>query len=189
MLGSLILGPAYVESLMFYLAPQIRDQDSLFQDDRDHPIAVLRPLLQLRALEWAIAYGHIPDEDGAFASELAMLRTKWIVFCEEMGKGIFNNSALVKSPLLRDLAWAQTGRAISGVPFDLLLEQCDEIVIAVAESIGSNVRFYNPAEIAAAGKCIENLREHPRSRRAGLSAGYVVAMEANPSRPIPLRRR
>ncbi len=48
-LGALILGPAYIRSLIAWMCPRLT-ADSVRKNDHDHPIALLRPLIQVTTL-------------------------------------------------------------------------------------------------------------------------------------------
>lgn len=47
--GTFLLGPAYVRSLMIWLRPRLTNETAL-SDDQDHPLPLLRPLIQAEAL-------------------------------------------------------------------------------------------------------------------------------------------
>lgn len=82
--GALILGTAYVESLIAWMAPQL-DSDNLFDTSDDHPSAFIRPLLQIAAIrEQARRLDTSGMKGSTLESDLNQLETEWIEYVQAL---------------------------------------------------------------------------------------------------------
>jgi hypothetical protein len=86
--GALILGPAYIESLIAWLAPQ-GGSEALYANDEDHPTPILRPLLQIAALK------ALNPQATTLNADLDALATAWEAYC----KAFTGNADLFDAPI------------------------------------------------------------------------------------------
>ena len=79
--GVLILGPSYTDSLICQiLLPNLKDGTSLLQNDRDHPICLLRPFLHLALLRKQLGGNH-EGINQPLHNELERLEELWKKIC------------------------------------------------------------------------------------------------------------
>jgi hypothetical protein len=98
--GVLILGPAYVNSLMAWLTVRIRiDGETLLEDDQDHPPPILRPLIQIEVLKKLREHnvngksqkrpgsGKSQNDNGSdeLSSEIDRIEKRWRDFFNDFG--------------------------------------------------------------------------------------------------------
>jgi hypothetical protein len=75
--GALIFGPAYIESLILWLR-RGNTAETILLNDGDHPLPLLRPLIQIEALKHrAISKGETP------LAELDSIQNSWLQFWTE----------------------------------------------------------------------------------------------------------
>lgn len=147
-MGAVTLGSAYIESLIMWMAPKIKDAHTLLVNDEDHPIACLRPLFQLFVLLDRLELdGH--DTKGALQDELADLAQHWIDFCEERFRaaGLLPKVSSVAADtaqydlttmagiISRIAPWKQIRHHKGGLSIGLLLEQAPVVAHSCAQSL------------------------------------------------------
>lgn len=158
-LGSVTLGPAYVESLTLYISPTLADSSALLADDGDHPMACLRPIFQL-LVHLMLLQTKGGGADEALRGEMAGLAARWFDYCEDQ---LWEGSApsAGAAPATHDLstpqgilarlgAWRTYGPQPNGrVPLPVLLDQVKEVSEAFAKVL-SGLPMYDAAAHARA---------------------------------------
>jgi hypothetical protein len=161
LLGAITLGPTYVESLATYIAPRLAGENELLEDDGDHPVACLRPVLQILVhlklldnMEASRSGGALVDAGLVqLREELKRIAAQWCVFCEsrfEVRPEDFAeraeklNLATSRGLYERLLLWGDcVPRRVGAVPFALLLNQVDAIAGTFARDVLNCVPLYD----------------------------------------------
>jgi hypothetical protein len=131
--GALLLGPAYIQSLIFWLRPGL-DRQSLLANDGRHPLAILRPLAQLEAIK--LLLDHAEDYQAMVGGEPSLLDSQ----------GHFD------IPDLRDL-WQSLCVEVAGCPFDELLSQP-----LGSFTVRNYVEVFMPAAVGIVVRLIQEVR-------------------------------
>ena len=140
-LGAVTLGPAYIESLIDWVAPRLPTAPSLVVNDNDHPVACLRPVFQALVLLYCLdATPHAINE------QLSEVLCAWFDFCEDR----FRTGQMLKATPLqakysggsidgileRINYWRRNVRgAVSGIPLEVLFDQVEVVAKAVAAEL------------------------------------------------------
>jgi hypothetical protein len=136
--GALVLGPSYVESLIVWLAARVEGVNDLLENDKDHPANLLRPLIQLEALQQLYPM----NKFGAQAQlELTELQKKWERFC----------TALLPGQAVTFAAWNTKRIGESQATVALLKSQIGPVVqrlIGLLTDVKSSLRVDSPATSA-----------------------------------------
>jgi hypothetical protein len=161
LLGAVTLGPAYVESLATHIAASVGSEDDLLRDDSVHPVACLRPILQI-LVHLLLLERETGKRGNASLSETGMEQLKnelgriaklWFEFCEnhfekwtgsvpvEVSKLILSSPSGICGRLL----WWRTlvSRFVGYTPFAIVLEQVNTIATAFADEILNGVPLYD----------------------------------------------
>jgi hypothetical protein len=141
-LGAITLGPAYIESLIFWMAPRLHDAQSLVANDRDHPLPCLRPLFQ-----GLVLLNRLGEQGNEIVKvQVIQVLTDWLAYCERrfedarwLSPTTEDNaptpSAGVDDILAHLARWRNIPGVSEGVPFNVLFDQVSLVVDAVAEAL------------------------------------------------------
>lgn len=117
--GALLLGPAYIESLIAWLAPRL-DAERLYQNDYDHPTPILRPLLQCAALRALRTLDPQHNAESDLSREIDEVEKNWLRHC-----------ALIADSAQKRLL----DNRIEGIPQEALMQSIDKTGKAVVETL------------------------------------------------------
>lgn len=120
--GALILGPAYIESLIAWLAPRCT-ADTLYDHDGDHPAPILRPFIQIEALR-ILNRRLSQSEESALIHDLQQLGQEWEYYCQL----IVGNARLLDQKIV-------------GLPAALVKDSVEKAAAAVVDVMESITKF------------------------------------------------
>lgn len=141
-LGAITLGPAYIDSLIFWMAPRLSDARSLVANDRDHPLPCLRPIIQ-----GLVLLKRLGDHENEYVKkQVIQVLTDWLAYCGkkfEDAEWLFpttedntpTQSAAVGEILAHLTRWQSLSHVSEGVPSKVLFDQVGLVVDAVAEAL------------------------------------------------------
>lgn len=145
--GVIVLGPAYIESLIAYLGPLL-SPEGLLADDEDHPYPLVRPLLQIETLRQMIQ--RVPSDgaaDAALLAELAALAKDWLTLCGDTLK-VGDPPAFDRTDDVMEYVQRMLSRGERGVPakvaftaISLAAETAVDVLLNHAQA--GKTRFYS----------------------------------------------
>lgn len=178
-LGAITLGPAYIESLIFWMAPRLHDAQSLVANDRDHPLPCLRPIFQ-----GLVLLNRLGDHGNeTVKAQVIQVLTDWLAYCEcrfeharwlppPTEDNVPTQSAAVDKILAHLARWQSMPGVSEGVPFNVLFDQVGLVVDAVAEALAWAPVFTEDRFLAADAltKSLKSAKRLPDALRAQSSA-------------------